>query len=430
MVQAESLFSPESSGSSEPRKVSLTRLAGELARAVVGVGKIAVEGEVVKPWKGSGGAQGFTLKDRAAVISVRCPSSRRARCRVVAGERVLVTGQPEWMPDRGQVSLVADSVEPVGEGAIAAMVAEVRARLAADGLLDRPRRALPRLPRRIGVVCGADAAVQADIESVVAARFPGYPITFVPTLVTGSAAADAILRSVLVLDGAADVDVIVLARGGGDGVQLLPWSDEALCRALCGLSKPVVSAIGHEGDRPLCDEVADVRCGTPSLAAGVVVPDRGALEAELGSLLDAAGTALAERVALAGRRLERVDRAGALRSGVSVAGRRLERAGDRMALLHPARRAAAAGVGLGAAWERAQAVAAGRVAAAGLGLAAEWRQVEALSPARVLERGYAVVRRASDGAVVRSSAAVAAGDEVSVQVASGRFGARVEDVDS
>lgn len=422
MAQAESLFS-------EPRKVSLTRLAGELARAVVGIGKIAVEGEVVNPWRGRGGGMGFTLKDRASVVAVRCPASRASRCRVVAGERVLVTGQPEWVPERGQVTLVAEEVAPVGEGAIAAMLAEVRARLAADGLLDRPRRALPRLPARIGVVCGMDAAVQADIESVVAARFPGYPITFVPTLVTGSAAADAILRSVQVLDGADDVDVIILARGGGDGVQLLPWSDEQLCRVLCSLSTPVVSAIGHEGDRPLCDEVADVRCGTPSLAAGLVVPDRALLAAELAALRDSAAAVMSRRLDLVSARLARVDRVGALRSGVTVASRRLERVGDRLSLLHPRGRVDAARGLLAAEWRRAQVVPRARVHAVKLSLAAEWRQVEALSPERVLERGYAVVRRAADGAVVRSADSVAPDEGVSVQVASGRFGARVEDVE-
>ncbi|MDQ1443750.1 MAG: exodeoxyribonuclease large subunit, partial [Acidimicrobiaceae bacterium] len=162
--QAESLFA-------EPRRLSLTRLAAEVARAVVAVGKVAVEGEVVKPWRGGNGAVVFTLKDRAAQITVRCPPSRKARCRVVAGERVQVTGQPEWVPERGQLNLVADEVAPVGEGAIAALIAEVRGRLVADGLLDRPRRPIPRLPSRIGVVCGTDAAVQADIESVVAVRF-------------------------------------------------------------------------------------------------------------------------------------------------------------------------------------------------------------------------------------------------------------------
>jgi len=387
----------------EPRRVSLTRLAGEVARAVVAIGKVAVEGEVVKPWVGGNGLVIFTLKDRNAQIVVRCPAGRKNRCRVVAGERVQVTGQPEWVPERGQLQLSADEVVPVGEGAIAAMIAETRARLSAEGLLDRPRRPIPRLPARIGVVCGTDAAVQADIESVVAARFPGYPITFVPTLVTGSAASDAIIRSVQVLDEAPDVDVIILARGGGDGVQLLPWSDEALCRTLCSLTTPVVSAIGHDGDRPLCDDVADLRCGTPSLAADAVVPDRGALVAELASMRAVLDEAARRRVEAAAARLAAVDRDGALRAGVVTAARRLERVGDRLALLHPNR----------------------RVAEARERLAAEWRQVEALSPVRVLERGYAVVRRA-DGSVVRDVGMVAAGEVLDVQVAVGRMSTRVE----
>jgi exodeoxyribonuclease VII large subunit len=388
----------------EPRKVSLTRLAGEVARAVGAIGKVAVEGEVVKPWFGGNGLVMFTLKDRNAVVTVRCPAGRRARCRVVAGERVQVTGRPEWVPERGQLQLLADEVVPVGEGAIAAMIAETRARLERDGLLDRPRRRIPRLPQRIGVVCGTDAAVQADIESVVAARFPGYPITFVPTLVTGSAAADAIIRSVQVLDEAPDVEVIILARGGGDGHHLLPWSDEALCRVLCSLSTPVVSAIGHEGDRPLCDDVADLRCGTPSLAASAVVPDLALLVGELRELRARVDDAARRRVELAGARLAAIDREGALRAGMQTARRRLERAGDRLELLHPNRL-------LATARDR---------------LAAEWRQVEALSPVRVLERGYAVVRRAA-GSVVRSAADVAVGEALDVQVAAGRMTTRVEE---
>jgi exodeoxyribonuclease VII large subunit len=391
----------------EPRRISLTKLSIEVARAVVAIGKVAVEGEVVKPWRGGNGMVVFTLKDRNAQVTVRCPASRKARCRVVAGERVQVTGAPEWQADRGQLQLLADEVAPVGEGAIAALLAEVRERLGADGLLDRPRRAIPRLPQMIGVVCGTDAAVQADIESVIAARFPGYPVKFVPTPVTGAAAADGIIRSVEYLDALDEIDVIILARGGGDGAQLLPWSDEALCRVLAACATPVVSAIGHEGDRPLCDEVADLRCGTPSLAAGAVVPDRRLLEEELAAALGSVRTVFDARLAAAAARLDRVDRSSALRAGLGAAGVRLDRAAGRLDLLHPSRALAAA---------RAR-------------LAREWEHVEGLSPVRVLERGYAVVRSA-DGAVVRDPAAVAAGERLDVQVAGGRFGAVVEDGDA
>jgi exodeoxyribonuclease VII large subunit len=208
------------------------------------------------------------------------------------------------------------------------------------------------------------------------------------------------------LDAAPDVDVIVLARGGGDGAQLLPWSDEALCRALCACTTPVVSAIGHEGDRPLCDEVADLRCGTPSLAAGAVVPDRALLLGDLAARRAAMDEVLRRRVDGAVARLGAVDRQGALRAGVSGAAGRLERAVGRLELLHP---------------DRLLAVARDR-------LAAEWRQVEALSPVRVMERGYAVVRKA-DGAVVRRAGDVGVDETLDVQVAAGRIAARVEGVD-
>jgi exodeoxyribonuclease VII large subunit len=387
------------------RRISLLKLSAEVARSLAGIGRVVVEGEVVKPWRGPTGVIVFTLKDRAAQLTIRCPAGKKARCRVVPGERVAVTGLVQWLPERGQLQLMADEVVPVGEGAIAAAIAEVRARLGADGLLDRPRRPMPRLPRLIGVVCGTEAAVQADIESVVAARFPGYPIEFLPTLVSGAGAADAIVRSLQFLDGRPEVDVIILARGGGDAAQLLPWSDEALCRAVAGSATPVVSAIGHDGDRPLCDDVADLRCGTPSLAAGAVVPDRALLDAEIAALLLEARRALADRLERSTVRLAAVDRQGALRAGVTRAGDRLDHLRHRIDMLHPGRTAAAAA-------QR---------------LAAEWRQVESLSPVRVLERGYAVVRTTDTGEVVRRADQVGAGDAVDVQVAAGRFGARVEE---
>ena len=241
-----------------------------------------------RPQKSRGGWTFFTLRDRAAQMPVVCPARHSRRCRAVGGERVLVLGSLVWGNDRGQLVLEAEEVTPVGEGAVAAMMAEIRSRLAADGLLDRPRRAVPRLPKVIGVLCGADAAVRKDIESVVAARFPGYPLQVAETTVSGPGAAFAIVEALDRLSRQQDVEVVVLARGGGDATALLPWSDEELCRAVAACRVPVVSAIGHESDRPLCDEVSDLRCGTPSIAAHRVVPDRDQLEGELEGLIEAA----------------------------------------------------------------------------------------------------------------------------------------------
>lgn len=413
------LFPP---GPGPVRRLSLVRLSAEIARALGGVGRVAVEGEVVAPRAHPGGTY-FTLRDRAAQVAVRCPAARAPRCRAVHGERVVVTGTAAWIPERGQLQVVADEVEPVGEGAIAAAVEERRARLRADGLLDRARRPLPRLPSAVGVVCGTDAAVRADIESVVAARFPGYPLVWAEAAVSGPGAADAIAAALAVLDGHPAVEVIVLARGGGDAAQLLPFSDEALCRAVCACATPVVSAVGHEGDRPLCDEVADLRCGTPSLAAAAVVPSREALEAELAGLAGRRRDAVAARLAAAGARLGAVDRDGAARAGLALAARRLHQAAAGARLVHPARGLAAATARLGRLdWPGP---ARRRVDRETARLAAGRRQLEALSPARVLERGYAVVR-APGGQVVRRAGQVAAGDLVDVQLAAGRLAARVE----
>ena len=224
-----------------------------------------------------------------------------------------------WGNDRGQLVLEADEVDPIGEGAVAAMIAETRARLAAEGLLDRPRRPVPRLPRVIGVLCGSEAAVRKDIESVVAARFPGYPLAVEETTVSGPGAAVSIIDALQRLSCRPEVDVVVLARGGGDATALLPWSDEELCRAVAACPVPVVSAIGHESDRPLCDEVADLRFGTPSIAAHAVVPDRrkaGGRTAGSGRGREASGAA----GELGRERLKRAEVGGALAAGLERAG--------------------------------------------------------------------------------------------------------------
>ncbi|HLK42992.1 MAG TPA: exodeoxyribonuclease VII large subunit, partial [Thermoleophilia bacterium] len=337
------LFSPDSGpGEGSYRAVSLVRLAGEVARALVAVGKVSVEGEVHRPNRRANGRVFFTLRERAAQLSVTVPPAKLARCRVVAGERVLVSGALSWFTDWGQLLFVADEVSPVGEGAVAAAIAEARRRLDADGLLARPRRRIPRLPSAIGVICGTDAAVRADIESVVAARFPGYPIEFREVTVQGPGAAEAITTALQALDARPEIEVIVLARGGGDAVSLLPFSDEELCRAVAASRTAVVAAIGHEGDRPLIDEVADLRAGTPSLAAAAVVPDRVALEAEIDALLARAALVASDRVLVAGRRLDAIDAGESVRTGLGRAADRLERQAGRLELLHPARRWAAA----------------------------------------------------------------------------------------
>ncbi len=405
------------------RRVSLVRLSAEIGRSVAALGRLFTEGEVVRPTVRPSGVIYFTLRDRSAQLSVVCPASRARRCRVVHGERVGVTGTLCWSVDRGQLSLSAEEVVPVGAGAIAAALAECRRRLESDGLIGRPTRALPVLPAAIGVICGAEAAVRADIASVVAARYAGYPVVWREVPVSGPGAAECLVGALESLGALGEVEVIILARGGGDAAALLAFSDEELCRAIAASPVPVVSAIGHHGDRPLCDEVADLRCGTPSLAAMAVVPDRAALEAGLAAMLAAASAVVTGRLQGAERDLEQMDMDAALQAGLGLASRRLELAAGALARFDPAGRVAEAARALGGLDWRGPLVR--RVAAAGTELEGRRRTLDALDPAGVLDRGYAVVRRL-DGTVLRDPSQVTAGELVDITLARGGLRAEVQ----
>jgi exodeoxyribonuclease VII large subunit len=408
-------------GRGEPRRLTLVRLAGEIARSLSAIGRVAVEGEVHRPRVSRAGRTYFTLRDRASQLPVSCPARAARRCRAVDGERVMVVGQLVWGNDQGQLALEAEEVTPVGEGAVAAMLAEVRARLVADGLIGRPPRPLPLLPSVIGVVCGAEAAVRRDIESVVAARFPGYPVWFEETTVSGPGAAISIVDALVRVASRPGVEAVVLARGGGDATALLPWSDEELCRAVAACRVPVVSAIGHESDRPLCDEVADLRCGTPSIAAHAVVPERAALHAALEAQGARLRQAMAARLGPGREALRSASPGGALALGLERSQRRLRHAGDRLGWAHPAPVAGRAGARLRSCnWRQPMG---GRLLGAADRLAALSRHARALSPQQVVARGFAVVRGA-DGSVVRRPDQVSPGEVLVLTLAHGHLAAR------
>ena len=415
----------EPAGGRTARPLTLVRLAAEIARKAADIGLVAVEGEVHRPATSRGGWLFFTLRDRAAQVAVAVPRTHVRRARAVAGERVRVVGALEWSNERGQLQLRAEEVLPVGAGAVAALIAETRRRLEADGLTARPRRPLPLLPGVIGVVCGADAAVRRDIESVVAVRFPGYPVVFEETTVSGQGSAFSIVAALRAVSGRPGVEVVILARGGGDATALLPWSDEEVCRAVAACAVPVVSAIGHEADRPLCDEVADARFGTPSLAAHGVVPDRSALALRIDRAEAAARAALAARWKEAARDLAAVDAGRAVDAAVTAAGSRLDGASRRLAGHHPRRHIEECRRRLDAPdWRRCAGEILGRAAGR---LDADRRHLLALDPARVLDRGYAVAT-GPDGAVIRRASQLRVGERIGVRLAAGSLTARVERV--
>jgi exodeoxyribonuclease VII large subunit len=326
----------------------------------------------------------FTLKDPSdgACLGVTIARSRfdALRLDLADGERVHVFGRPELFEAKGDFRMRALSIERFGLGDHLAALERLKQKLASEGVFER-KRPLPFLPRRVGLVTGNDAAAKRDVLATITARFPAARVVVAETYVQGPFAPTAMIDALREVAAAPEVDVVVLTRGGGSFEDLLPFSDERLVRAVAACPVPVVSAVGHEQDTPLCDLAADARASTPTAAARLVVPDA----AELLRRLDGARGALARgaRGVLERRR------------------QRLEHAHERL------RRAPALAV------ERKRArleQCAGRL--------------RALSPRATLQRGYAIVR--NENAIVRSAAAVTSGEAIDVEVGDGRFGARVE----
>ncbi len=218
----------------------------------------------------------FTLKDPTdgACLGVTIARNRfdALRLDLTDGERVHVFGRPELFEARGDFRMRALSIERFGLGDHLAALERLKKKLAAEGVFER-KRPLPFLPRRIGLVTGNDAAAKQDVLATITGRFPAARIVVAETLVQGPLAANAMIEALRELAAAPEMDVVVLSRGGGSFEDLLPFSDERLVRAVAACPVPVVSAVGHEQDNPLCDFAADARASTPTAAARLVVPD-------------------------------------------------------------------------------------------------------------------------------------------------------------
>jgi len=352
----------------------------------------------------------FTLKDPAdgSCVGVTMPRGRfdALRLELQDGERVHVFGRPELFAQRGDFKLRALSIERFGLGAHFATLEQLKATLAKEGLFASERkRALPLLPRRIGLVTGNDAAAKRDVLTTIHTRFPGASVLVAETYVQGPRAAAEIVGALRALCEQPEVDVIVLTRGGGSFEDLLPFSDERVVRAVAGCPVPVVSAVGHEQDTPLCDLAADVRASTPTAAGKLVVPELGQLFGRLDRSRQALQRCVRRTLERDGQRLSRT--AERLRAAPRLS---LERERARADRVHER-------------LLRAPALAIERKRAA---LDTTAAKLDALSPQATLQRGYAIVRTDSAG-IVSSTADVAPGLHVDVTVADGSFGARVEE---
>ena len=351
--------------------------------------EVWVEGEVTELRRNDAWAICFlTLKDPETGATLPVTMSRRRfdglGLDLADGERVHIQGRPELYEAKSALTFRAATIERFGLGDHLAALERLKRTLAAEGLFAPERkRPLPRFPHAVGLLTGADAAARGDIVAAISARFPPAWIVVAETRVQGDAAALAIVGSLAALAAHPAVDVVIVSRGGGSFEDLLPFSDERVVRAVAACPVPVVSAVGHEQDTPLCDLAADVRASTPTSAARLVVPDLDELTAGL--------TRSRERLGAGVRRIVTRDR------------ERLARATDRLRaaprLLLERRRAA---------------------------VLASGGRLHVLSPQATLERGYAIARVAAG--VLRSVDGIEIGERIDVQLAAGSIGARVEEV--
>jgi len=433
---------------------TVSRLNREARGLVEGsLGAIWLEGEVSNFLRHGSGHWYFSLKDDAA--QVRCAMFRQRNAALALlprnGMQVLVRARASLYEPRGEFQLIVDHLEEAGEGELRRRYERLKRDLAAEGLFDVARkRPLPRLPRQVGVVTSPTGAAIRDILHVLGRRFAAVPVVVYPVPVQGAGAAEAIAAAIRLAGERAEVDVLIVGRGGGSLEDLWAFNEEAVVRAVVASPIPVVSAVGHEVDVTLSDLAADLRAPTPSAAAEVVVPDAAewlrTLSGSANRLVGAwrrATAARRDRLAWAGRRLaqlhpslrleqqsQRLDElgarlGGALNSRLSVQAHRLAARRAELVALSPRSQLATVARRLAVATARLPAALAHLLSQSRDRLAGTARALNAVSPLATLERGYAIVTRASDGRVVTDAAQAEVGSEIEARLARGRLRARV-----
>jgi exodeoxyribonuclease VII large subunit len=384
----------------------------KIGQWVARLGDVWVEGQVAQVSRRPGAPTVFlTLRDPSADISVSVTCARPVFDAVepplAEGARVLVHARPDYYLQRGTLSLRATELRAVGIGELLARLARLRALLAAEGLFAAERkRRLPFLPETVVLITGRASAAERDVLENARRRWPAVRFAVRPVAVQGTQAVPQILEALRELDADPEVDVIVLARGGGSVEDLLPFSDETLCRAVFGCRTPVVSAIGHESDTPLVDFVADVRCSTPTDAAKRVVPDL---------------TEERQRIDAARQRLWR-----GVTARLDAGQQWLDGVRSRPAFARPTVLVEQRATEVDALRDRARRTVGHRLDAAAAELDQVRARVRALSPQATLDRGYAVVQQA-DGTVLRTAADAAPGDALRLRLAEGELAATVDE---
>ena len=420
-----------------------------------GLGLIWAQAEVSNFSRPASGHWYFSLKDRDAQL--RCamfrPRNVLARFTPREGQMILARGRVSLYEPRGDYQLLIEHIEDAGAGALQRAFEELRARLGAEGLFAVERkRALPVTPSRVGVITSPTGAAIRDILHVLARRFPAANVLIYPVPVQGDAAAPAIVAALDLASASADCDVLILARGGGSIEDLWAFNDERVARALARCTLPVVAGIGHETDVTIADFVADVRAPTPTAAAQLVVPDRQVWLQRLAQLAMRFDTAMRRKLfdaaALLRSARERLQRAhpGARLAQHSqrldqldvrlhrTVDQRLRDAQAQLRALEDRLRARIPTAALrelvlrtSSATSRLHAAVTRRVTAASSRLDLAARALHAVSPLATLDRGFAIIARADNGALVRCVTDLRAGDDIEARLADGYIKARVSD---
>jgi exodeoxyribonuclease VII large subunit len=413
---------------------------------------IWLEGEISNFRAHDSGHLYFTLKDESAQIRVVMfrSSARLLRFRPENGMQVVARGRVTIYEDRGELQISAEYLEPKGAGALQIAFEQLKAKLEAEGLFEAARKKpIPTLPQRIGIVTSPQAAALRDILNILERRHLGVNILIYPAQVQGETAALEVTAGVRHFNRFHNVDVIVIARGGGSVEDLAAFNHEGLARAIVASQIPVISAIGHETDFTIVDFVADLRAPTPSAAAELVIRSRQEIEEQMGNLHRRLEKAIRYHLLIGRQNLTELARHGAFARIMDVIHRRQQRLDDLVHRLAQAQRAVIENQRrrfemLSAAvrhydvrrllatmskdWQ-AQSTA---LASAMRNLLLERKvrldrmdtALQALSPLAILERGYALVFDAS-GKLLKDAAKVKAGDEISARLAKGTVEATV-----
>ena len=407
-----------------------------------GFGVVWVAGELSRVTQAPSGHWYFVLKDEGAAVDC---AMFRGRAQYLDfkpenGARVEVRARVGLYEPRGAFQLNVEQMRKAGLGALFEAFEKLKSKLAAEGLFDEERkRPLPEFPRAIGIVTSPAAAALRDILATLGRRAPMIPVIVYPTLVQGESAPGQVVAAIAAANRRAEVDTLIVARGGGSLEDLWAFNDERVARAIAGSAIPVVSGVGHETDVTIADFVADHRAATPTAAAAAASPDGEAIAARLAVQARTLSRAMSraiesamQRLDLASRRLLKPgERLAKSRADLADLARRLGGAAraslryDSLALAALAPRLKSASPDLARA-RRDLRVLASRLAPAAnrllrerdSRLAAARASLGHLDPSQVLRRGYALARR-PDGTVVRTGASLAAGDRLSLTFAEG-----------